>query len=221
LVFWVRADLGTTIATGVSAWADQSGSGDKNRILAQATGSQQPTLNATDAAYNNQATLSFASASTQFIAGPAAWFSSFATFTIVVVGNVANFSASHAFCGNGGATNEWLYANVSSQFASQNGGAGLLVAGTISPSVVLSTFGADPNSTLSVSTQTAGATGTVGTTDNLGATVFTLGSSGTQSFLHNGKIAEVLIFSKILSASEIKTVMSLYLGPRYAITIGP
>lgn len=39
LVAWWRADLGITIATGVSAWADQSGNG---RTLLQATPGAQP-----------------------------------------------------------------------------------------------------------------------------------------------------------------------------------
>jgi hypothetical protein len=40
---WYRRGVGVTTATGVSAWADQSGNG---RTLSQATGSAQPTLNA-------------------------------------------------------------------------------------------------------------------------------------------------------------------------------
>jgi hypothetical protein len=41
LVLWLRADLGITIGTGVSAWADQSGNGNN---FTQATGSAQPSL---------------------------------------------------------------------------------------------------------------------------------------------------------------------------------
>lgn len=40
---WWRADLGVTVSTGVSAWADQVGSAD----FAQGTGANQPTFNAT------------------------------------------------------------------------------------------------------------------------------------------------------------------------------
>lgn len=53
---WVRADLGVTIGTNVSAWADQSGN---TRDYAQATGGKQPTLTAADATLNNQATITF------------------------------------------------------------------------------------------------------------------------------------------------------------------
>jgi hypothetical protein len=45
LLQWVRADLGITIGTGVSAWADQSGNG---LHYAQASSTLQPTFGATD-----------------------------------------------------------------------------------------------------------------------------------------------------------------------------
>jgi hypothetical protein len=44
LLFWARADLGITIATGVSAWADLSGAGNNH---VQATTTKQPTFAAT------------------------------------------------------------------------------------------------------------------------------------------------------------------------------
>jgi hypothetical protein len=59
---WVRGDLGITLATGVSAWADQSGNSNN---FAQATGSAQPTYSASDATINNQATLTASAASSQ------------------------------------------------------------------------------------------------------------------------------------------------------------
>jgi len=56
LLGWWRADLGTTVATGVSAWADQSGNGF---AATQAVGANQPTLVAAHVALNSQAALSF------------------------------------------------------------------------------------------------------------------------------------------------------------------
>lgn len=61
LAIWLRADLGLTMGTGVSAWADQSGNG---RNYSQATGSRQPTLGT---AINGKETLHFTAAATQFL----------------------------------------------------------------------------------------------------------------------------------------------------------
>lgn len=51
---WYRADLGVTIATGVSQWADQSGNGNH---LVQAVGGSQPTVSAN--ALNGQPMITF------------------------------------------------------------------------------------------------------------------------------------------------------------------
>lgn len=54
VVQWIRGDLGITLATGVSAWADQSGN---SHHFAQATGNQQPLYTAADATLNNRPTV--------------------------------------------------------------------------------------------------------------------------------------------------------------------
>ncbi len=52
----VRADLGVTIGTGVSAWADQSGNA---RDFTEVTGLSQPLWSATVATFNDQAAITF------------------------------------------------------------------------------------------------------------------------------------------------------------------
>lgn len=49
--FYLNADLGVTIGTGVSAWADQSGNGNN---FTQATGGKQPAYNATDSNFGSR-----------------------------------------------------------------------------------------------------------------------------------------------------------------------
>lgn len=56
LLQWVRSDLGITIGTGVSAWADQSGNG---KHYTQAVGAAQPSYSAIDATLNNRPSLTF------------------------------------------------------------------------------------------------------------------------------------------------------------------
>jgi hypothetical protein len=51
LTLWLRADLGITIGTGVSAWADQSGYGN---TFTQATGGLQPTYTAVNGNFRGQ-----------------------------------------------------------------------------------------------------------------------------------------------------------------------
>lgn len=50
-----RADIGITIGTGVAAWADMV----SGRVLAQATGANQPSYSASHASFNDQPALTF------------------------------------------------------------------------------------------------------------------------------------------------------------------
>lgn len=58
-VLWLRADLGVTIATGVSSWADQSGAGLVTGVT-QATGANQPTYSTGDSNFAGRPSLGFA-----------------------------------------------------------------------------------------------------------------------------------------------------------------
>lgn len=78
LALWLRADLGLTMGTGISQWADQSGNG---RNYSQAIGSQQPTPNT---AINGQATLEF-NAATQRYLGRAGAFSFTSAHVFIVL----------------------------------------------------------------------------------------------------------------------------------------
>lgn len=62
LTLFLRSSIGITIATGISQWSDQSGSGNH---LAQATGSAQPTL--VSSVYNGRPCARFVSANSQVL----------------------------------------------------------------------------------------------------------------------------------------------------------
>jgi hypothetical protein len=83
LAFWLRADLTSslTIATGVSAWADQSGNGN---TFTQVTGSKQPTVSAGTGPLGRQV-LNFASASSQFLSRASACGLTSTSFTLFII----------------------------------------------------------------------------------------------------------------------------------------
>ncbi len=61
-IAWFDGRAGVTIATGVSAWTNQSAAADANSHLAQATGALQPALSSADAAFNGENVLAFTGA---------------------------------------------------------------------------------------------------------------------------------------------------------------
>lgn len=84
MVYRVRADLGITLNGGdVSAWADQSGTGDANKNATQSTAGLQPLFVASNADFNNQPSVRFTAASGDYmitgtwaaaLAQPATWY---------------------------------------------------------------------------------------------------------------------------------------------------
>lgn len=216
LVAWYRADLGVTVATGVSSWADQSGTGDANKNLTQATGTKQPTLNTADAAYNNQPTLSFARASVQALHS-GTWSAAQAQpSTTFIVGNDDGTATNQFYCDGNAAATQVLGNNGAGNYQAY---AGTTLAGgtpSSSPRILAAVFNG-ASSSLFISAKTAVATGNAGAT---GLTGFTAGAAGDSvSNTLNGKIAEIIIYSGALSAAQIAQVLT-YLGARYAIAIG-
>lgn len=208
LLLWLRADLGVTIGTGVSAWADQSGSGNN---VSQATGSKQPTLNASDAAYNNQKTLTFASASTQVMQSAALAGGSLSTFTAMIVGNDDGTNAYYLSDIPG---NTYV---VYTQFGDYRAAGTVAldsgVAIATGPRVfIIVCNGA--SSSIFISANTAKASG------NLGTTTFASVDLGYAGNYLNGKIAEVAIWNGVKTPTDINNALA-YAGSRYGISIGP
>lgn len=215
LVAWYRADLGVT-GSPVSAWADQSGTGDANKNLVQATGTKQPTLNASDAAYNNQATLSFASASTQQLVS-GIWSAALTSpKTILFIGNFSG-AAVLQYALDGLAVNT---AAISNNAAAVNivinSGAGLssVVANNGVPQAIVGVY--QVAGAIYDNAKTAIASGSAGTSSSTGLTV---GSAGNLGAPLNGKIAEIAAWSRALSAAEVAQLLA-YAGSRYSIAIG-
>jgi hypothetical protein len=213
LVLWLRADLGVTLNGGnVSAWNDQSGTGDANKNVLQAVAGNQPLYNSTTPAYNNKPSVQGAAG--KWLAGTP-WAAALAQpYTVFIVGNT-NGAAGSVFwdtAGGGG--------TASMQGAGGTGvvnmGAGL---SSLTPVTTPSVFGADINGGASktyVNARTATNTGNAGA---LGLTSTTVLNDVSHGFPEVGPLAEVVIYNRILSSSERAALMT-YLGARYAITIG-
>lgn len=211
---WYRMDLLVTQAGTVSAWGDSSGTGDANKNLAQATAGKRPTYTAADAAYNNQPTATYAGASLQEL-DSAAWSAALsAPYTVFVVGNYDGGVGAEGWVGdstnlvqlviNNGGTGTGAYSGAFIQSG---------MANAATPKIICAVFGT--SGAIYDTARTARATGTTGT--NALSRIFVGVDAGGHYI--NGTIAEVIVYSRALSAAEINAVMN-YCGNRYAITVG-
>lgn len=215
LAAYAAQRYGITISIGTLN--DQSGTGDANKNAAQATQSNQPTLTLSDAAYNHRPTLSFTVANSSLKS--AAWsVAPPTTATVFIVGNDGNTIAEAFIDGN--TVNSYLV---------EDGGSGTSVAWgqSLYPTIAVSGHLGNPsamaftfngaNSSAWFNAKTPIATGqNVGTS---APTLITLGNKADNTGPLNGKLAEVLIYSRILSQGEVSKVLS-YLGQKYGVAIG-
>lgn len=219
---WFRADLGTTIATGLSNWVDQSGSGDAaNKALVQATATAQPTLNASDAGYNFKPTFSCVATSSQALSSGSWATTLLQPYSVWAVGNFDGTATAQGYCGSiGGGVG--LYINSGGTNLAITAGATLQsgVANAATPAVAGGVFNG-ANSSVYLAANTAKATGNAGTNGwfNMSA-----GRGATAVFL-NGKFAEFVVFGAALSnvassAAPSVAQLNAYLGTRYNIAIG-
>jgi len=205
---WYRADLGAS----VSAWLDQSGTGDANKNAAQAVGAIQPSL-AASAAFNNQQTFTF-TGSDKMATG--AWAVALTQpFTVMLVGrSLSNVS------------NYYALDNVSdpTQCAIIDS-AGTLQAFTTSilapandpllASIIFVEFnGATSN--MYVNAHTAVASGAIGAAGLQGLSIGNYAGGGAFA---NWDIAEIAIWSGVVSAAD-RTLLEAYASARYGITVG-
>jgi hypothetical protein len=218
LFAWYRADLGITIGTGVSAWADQSGNGDANRNATQATGTKQPTLNASDAAFNNQSTISFSSAAVQLLATGTFSASLVQPATVYLVG-IAGGAAVQIAIDGVGVTQMQIGCQVDGTSPRYFAGTGP-VNGTgpmASKFAVGVVFNGASSAAYFNAISTATTSGNMGT-NSLPHAQIGADSGGVGNW--NGKIAELIYYAGSHNATQRGQVMN-YLGARYAITITP
>lgn len=205
----LRADVGVTLVSGkVSAWADQSGSG---AVFSQATAGQRPTFNATDSAYGNQPTLSFAFASSQvLIAGSSLLISQ--PCTVLVVGQNSESLGGYLDCNDTSPTRFGLYGGPDLGLY-----AGTAIAGTAtdsSPCVLCGVFNGASSNGYKNNSATANPSSINPGSNGIG--LARIGGGVITNFL-NGKIARVLIYNRALSAAE-RGRLFLDCAARYGIS---
>lgn len=214
LLLWLRADLGISIGTGVSAWADQSGNGNN---FVQATGANQPTYFASGGG-NGQAYLSSPAAATNVTMVCAGWASLAQPFEDFLVINRTAIS---------GSNNEYLTdfgAGIVDNTVGAVNSATLGIATSIPGPTIAITAGVDvivdskfngasSSIALNNGTPSTGNGGTAAT--GVGATIFNYVGGGNS---WNGRIYERVLSNVILTASQ-RTALTRYFGARYGITV--
>jgi hypothetical protein len=218
---WYRADLGlTTTGSGLNSvqqWDEIAISPhDATKDLVQAVPAKQPTLIRQDPDYNNRATIQFDDAALQYMAS-AAWSAAQAQpFTIFVVGEGAAPPLNQAWFSAQGSGTHFLQAAAFYRF---NAGAALDDANV--PTAQPHVFGLVGNGVTSLIYDTAvtpvasGAAGAGGITDLVTGIFYDLLSDALR-----GKIAEIVVVNKAMSAGEVASLLN-YFSARYGIAIGP
>lgn len=204
---WYRADQGITIATGVSQWNDLIGTAH----LIQSTGANQPAYNATDAAYNGQATVQSTATNMFLVSGAAAMTQ---PCSVWVVGQINTIGRLIASLGTSGALAPSVFSQTGN--AAANAGTSLITATACTTKrAMLATFNGASSFIAADNWLTAGTSGAAGAVNGTVVAAFAY-SAG--DFGGTGKIAEMIVQSGAPTAAE-KAAMAAYFLDRYGITV--
>jgi hypothetical protein len=219
LVALFHAGAGVTLnGSRVSAWADQSGTGDSNKNLAQATAGKQPLFNAASANLNNQPSFTFSKARFDLLSS--------GTWSTPLPNNSSMFLVGRVTSRHGSGYSVGIAATAGGiAIDAQPGSAMLITAGTILSSTGIVPDGTNvvcggtfdgANGKLYLNAQTANASGAVGagTLD-----VMNVGDTAGSTNPWDGEIARIAAFAPKLSAGNAARLM-LFHGAKYGITIG-
>lgn len=220
LSLWLRADLGTTIATGVSSWADQSGKGFS---ATQGTGTKQPSV--VTNSVSGRKMLRFTAASSQSMATSAmAALSGASSVTLFVVtanwsgggilleygpssGSNASFEADYNLTT---ANNLNMNCNGSGANNTTNGFDAHLTIGSNTPNQwnAVYNFAAGSNQVAARYNRAAQtlSTGGTATTGTLGSQSLFLGGRNNGAFFAGADLGELLVYKGTLTAAQIAQV---------------
>jgi hypothetical protein len=217
-VLWLRSDLGITIGTGVSAWADQSGSGGSG---SQGTAANQPAYAASDANFNGKPSVTY-NGTTSYMTGAVALSSTAASFYLVYRPVAAPVAYEGRFSAVATGGNDAVApANV--VIGTRNAGNALCYRGGDGGPI------ADPGAGVLVGyaarfdgvsclTKLNGTTGTTASTGAFGTNGWTMGARSTPGINTwcNVGFAEVIVYSGFTSTAADASIRA-YIAARYAI----
>lgn len=213
-VLWLRADLGITIATGVSQWLDQK----SGLSFAQGTGSKQPTYNTASTAFGGRATMTFAAASSQFLGSPTITHASSSYLCVASLkptstGNTSQYLA---------AQSAYAIAVVTGQSTNLGGwydaGGWKNVSSATNQTQVLSWFIAAGAGTASMwrnGLQIGSSQGSTATALS-GATVIGASAAGSAAFL-DAEVAEIVLVDT--ATTDVRQLLERYMSQRYNIPV--
>ncbi len=207
LALWLRADLGITIGTGVSAWADQSGTG--NHVV-QATGANQPAFVASG--LNGKPVVRFTAASSHYLKKANTNLFGAGNYTAVIVWKWSAAATRQTVLGCTDNLSGGVHLGTTDP-TGLNRNAGYVGAGDV-------TDGAATNAAEVWSVVNAGGTSTTMRVDRAsqstsgsftmvnpgGTAAIRLGTYNDASLFLTGDVAEVLAWSRALNAAELLSV---------------
>jgi len=199
----------------VSAWPDSSGTGDANKNLAQATGGLQPTIQASNALYNNQPTVTFGGTAPLMVSGT--WASSLAIpFTVILVGHDAT-SGNHYFFDGQTAGQLSIFDASGNMTMFDSASLASVVTAVATPSITTCVFN-NTTSSIAVRQNTPQTSGTDGGTTPL--VQVTMGNFHGGANACNGPIAEVIVISGVITSPQRIAACTNYLAKKYGLTQG-
>jgi hypothetical protein len=226
MAIWLRADQGVTQTSNkVSQWLDISGSGN---TAVQPTGANQPGFVSSDILINNLPTISFTSASSQYMKFPIG-LSNFtqgaSVFVVTVPSSITAGASFFDLATSASHDNLKLAERTTSGFeldinTSAGGTSNVTSTNTVSTSayqLLEAVQDGQGAATLYISGAQVGQ-GSINNVTNVVRTGNYLGSAYNAQNFFSGKIAEVLIYNRPLSASERISVQG-YINSRYGVAI--
>jgi hypothetical protein len=224
LQLWLRGDSFTFDTT--ATWADLSGNG---RDFTQ-TGSNRPTVDGTG--LNGQATVDFVRASSQYLVGNGdTLFNTGAAHTVIMVvkndafGGAGQYQSPLNFKGNTAYvmwfTNDAFYGDCAFGFMASKIMSATASWGTTDYNLFVQTYNGSGDTTpANYTLEKNGASQTVGGPKATGAgtAANNIGRLAGGSDYFDGKIAEIIVMSSVISASDLAE-LETYINERYGITI--